>query len=164
MVALGHSEPLLWKEGLCSLWRGGDSQKNIECPMWESQAIVCVECWQWEPRGSFAFCGRRERDGNQPGIHLPWSGMEIWPASLPEFFLEGGPTGLPGNACFGFLAICILFKERLQEQIEAFSKKSVKNPNFFFSLSPFRFGIRRTIYIYTRHGGHWSPCRSCVYF
>lgn len=76
--------------------------------------------------------GRRERDGNQSGIHLPWSGMEIWPASLPEFFLEGGPTGLPGNACFGFLAICILYKERLQEQIEAFSKKSVKNPNFFF--------------------------------
>lgn len=71
-----------------------------------------------------------------------------------SFFLEGGPTGLPGNACFGFLAICILFKERLQEQIEAFSKKSVKNPNFFFPLSPFRFGIRRTIYIYTRHGGH----------
>lgn len=53
--------------------------------------------------------GEQNGDGNQPGIHPPWSGMEIWPASLPEFFLEGGLAGLLGNACFGFLAICILF-------------------------------------------------------
>lgn len=59
--------------------------------------------------------GSQNRDGNQPGIHLPWSGMEIWPASLPEFFLEGGLIGLLENTCFGFLAICILFEERVQE-------------------------------------------------
>lgn len=45
--------------------------------------------------------GEQSRDGNQPGIHLPWSGMEIWPASLPEFFLEGGLTGLQEKTWFG---------------------------------------------------------------
>lgn len=45
--------------------------------------------------------GEQRRDGDQPGTRLPWSGMEIWPASLPEFFLEGGLPGLQENTCFG---------------------------------------------------------------
>lgn len=80
----------------------GDSQMNIESKVVKEPGHCLCGMLTKGAKGQFSpSAGEHNRDGNQPGIHLPWSGMEIWPASLPEFFLEGGLTGLQENTCFG---------------------------------------------------------------
>lgn len=93
MAALGHAELTLWKKELCTL--GGKGGFTNEYRMYNGELArpLFVRNVDNGSQGAVSLhspnCWRAQNPvGNQPGIHLPWSGMEIWPASLPDFFLR----------------------------------------------------------------------------